>query len=175
MLQPGDVLKVVVWRNQELSGDIVVGADGTLRHPLYKAIQVAGVPLGTVEARLRQFIDTYQKDAPFVIEPMFHVAVGGEVRTPNLLSLPRETTIAQAIALAGGATTAGRLDKVRLRRGGREYKIDLTDPRGEWADAPIQSGDEIIVGRGSSFMQSVFLPLVGVAGAIASIINVARR
>ena len=53
--------------------------------------------------------------------------------------------------------------------------MDLTEPSGRWSNEPIQSGDQIIVTKKSNFMRNVFLPLVSVAGAVASIINVARR
>ena len=43
-LAPGDVLRVNVWRRPELSGDFVLASDGTLTHPLFKSVQVAGAP-----------------------------------------------------------------------------------------------------------------------------------
>ncbi|MEO7501028.1 MAG: polysaccharide biosynthesis/export family protein, partial [Gemmatimonadaceae bacterium] len=52
-LNPGDQIRIVVWRNPELSGDFTVAANGTLNHPLYREIQVTGIPLTAVEERLR--------------------------------------------------------------------------------------------------------------------------
>ena len=45
VLRVGDVVRINSWRNPELSGDIVVDADGTLRHPLYGGVRAAGVTL----------------------------------------------------------------------------------------------------------------------------------
>jgi polysaccharide export outer membrane protein len=175
VLHPGDVVKVTVWRNPEMSGDFVVGVNGALRHPLYQEVPVAGVPLQVVESRLKQFLAKYQTDPQIVVEPLFRVMVGGEVRQPNLLSLPRSTTIAEAVALAGGPTTDGRLDNVTLMRDGRRYKFDLTSPNTTWARAPVRSGDVIIIARRGHFFRDVILPLVGVAGSVASIWNLARQ
>ena len=175
VLQPGDVVKVTVWRNTEMSGDFMVGVNGALRHPLYQEVPIAGVPLHEVETRLRQFLTKYEQNPQLVVEPLFQVTVGGQVRTPNLYPLPRTTTISQAIALAGGVTTEGQLNKVKLYRNGKEYQVDLTDPSGRWTNEPVQSGDQLIVSKKGNFLTSVFLPLIGVAGSVASIINVARR
>lgn len=174
-LQPGDMVKITVWRNAEMSGDFVVGVNGALRHPLYQDVPIAGVPLSEVEARLTKFLTKFEQNPQLVVEPLFQVTVGGEVRTPNLYPLPRTTTISQAVALAGGVTTVGRLDKVKLYRNGQEVDVDLTDPSGRWSNEPIQSGDQLIVTKKGNFFTSFFLPLISVAGAVASIINISTR
>ena len=175
VLQPGDMVKVTVWRNTEMSGDFMVGVNGALRHPLYQEVPIAGVPLYEVEARLTKFLTKYEQNPQLVVEPLFKVTVGGEVRLPNLYPLPRTTTISQAVAQAGGVTADGRLDKIDLYRGGQKVEIDLTEPSGRWANEMVQSGDQIIVTKKGNFMRNVFLPLISVAGAVASIVNVATR
>jgi polysaccharide export outer membrane protein len=175
VLQPGDMVKVTVWRNAEMSGDFQVGVNGALRHPLYQEVPIAGVPLSEVEKRLTTFLERFVENPQLVVEPLFQVTVGGQVRTPNLYPLPRTTTIAQAIALAGGVTPDGRLDKVKLFRGGQQFEVDLTDPSGQWANEPIQSGDQLIVDKKSNVFRNIVLPLISMAGAIASIVNVATR
>ncbi|HEX6534314.1 MAG TPA: SLBB domain-containing protein, partial [Gemmatimonadaceae bacterium] len=126
-------------------------------------------------SRLRDFLAKYSQNPQLVVEPLFRITVGGEVRQPNLYSLPRETTISEAVALAGSATPNGELTKVKLIRGGREVTMDLTAPDSRWASATIESGDQIIVGRQHHFFRDVFFPIIGIAGAAASIINVAKR
>ena len=175
VLKPGDIVRVTVWRNPEMSGEFAVGVNGALRQPLYQDVPVAGVPLHTVEQRLTQFLSKYVTDPQIIVEPLFRVTVGGEVRQPNLLSLPRATTIAEAVALAGGPTSDGRLDRVRLIRSGQQFTFDLTSPTTEWARAPVRSGDAIIVTKRSHFFRDFFLPLLGVAGSAASIVNLIRR
>src|SRR6476619_1595928 len=125
-LNPGDQVRIAVWRNPELSGDFTVAANGTLTHPLYREIQVTGIPLSAVEDRLRTFLTRYTTNPQFVLQPLVKVIVSGEVRTPNLLSVPPETTVAQALILAGGPTNNARLDHIRLFRQGQEIAVDLS-------------------------------------------------
>ena len=101
VLHPGDSVKVAVWRNPELSGGFLVAEDGTLRHPLYQAVHVAGIPIDSVSTRLGAFLAQFTTNPQFVIEPEFHVVVRGEVRTPALYTLPLEATLGGAIAAAG--------------------------------------------------------------------------
>jgi polysaccharide export outer membrane protein len=175
VLHPGDLVRVTVWRNPEMSGDFPIGINGALLHPLYQAVPIAGVPMQEVENRLRTFLKKYESDPQIVVIPLLHVTVAGEVAKPSLYNLPRETSIGEAIALAGGPTVNGNLGKVMLFRGGRQYQIDLRSPLNEWASRPIASGDQIIVTHHGSFFRDVFFPVIGLAGAAAAIINIIRH
>jgi len=174
VLHPGDIVRVTVWRSPEMSGDFAVGINGALLHPLYQAVPIAGVPLHEVDNRLKQFLTKYMSDPQIVVIPLLHITVAGEVSKPSLYNLPRETSVGEAIANAGGPTQYGNLGKVLLFRNGQEYKIDLRSPLNQWATAPIESGDQIIVTRHGSFFRDIFFPLIGLAGSAAAIINLIR-
>jgi len=176
VLRPNDVLRITVWRHPDLSGEFVVAPDSTLVHPVYQVVRAAGAPLPVVKERLRGLLATYEQDVQLVIEPVFPVTVAGEVRQPNLYRLPQGTTIAQAIALAGGPTEQGRLDKVRLIRRDSEMAIDLARGYSRYAALPIASGDQVLVARRSGFnvLRDVLLPAVSLTAAVAAVIT-ARR
>lgn len=171
VLSSGDVIRITVWRRPELSGEFPVTSSGALNHPLYREVRVAGVPLPTVEERLESFLARLESNPQFSIQPLFRVAVGGEVRQPNLYSLPAETTVAQAVALAGGLTERGRLDRVRLVRNGETVVVDLTGTGAELTDATVRSGDQILVDRRTSFFREVIAPVASVTAAIASVLR----
>jgi protein involved in polysaccharide export with SLBB domain len=103
------------------------------------------------------------------------VAVGGEVRTPGLLTVPLGTTISQAIAQAGGGAEQANLRKVRLVRGNQQQTIDLTDLRVNRGALPVESGDQIFISRRSSAFRDVIGPLASVLGAGAAIISILRK
>lgn len=174
VLSPGDSVRIVVWRKPEFSGDFVVAPNGTITHPLFRAVQVGGVPIATAEANLRRYLTQFEQNPEFVMEPLIRVAISGEVGRPQVFAVRPETSIAEAVARAGGATELGARNRIRVLRLGadgrqEEMIINLTDPGLGYGMTPVRSGDQIIVDRRKSFMKDVLLPTLGVIGSIASL------
>ncbi len=174
-LSPGDQIRIIVWRKPELSGDFVVGANGTITHPLYKAVQVAGIPLNVVEDRLRTFLTQYETNPQLVVQSLVKIVVGGEVRSPNVFPVPPETTIAQAIMLAGGPTERGNIREVTVIREGQAVKMDLSRPDTDVSMLQIRSNDQVIVGRRSPGIGSYIGPVASSIAAAAAIISIFAR
>lgn len=173
-LSAGDSVRITVWRKPEFSGDFIVGPDGSVTHPLYRTVRVGGVPFATAEANVRNFLAKFEQDPQFVLEPLVRVAVSGEVGKPQVFAVRPETSIAEAVAEAGGPTQFGNRDKVRVLRrsaGGRQNEIvvNLLDPSDASGNIRVHSGDQIVVDRKRSFFREVFVPALGVIGSIASI------
>src|SRR5512133_4373731 len=76
-LEPGDSIRVVVWRKPEMSGDFIVAPDGTITHPLYQAVRVGGIPFATAEVNLRNFLLRFAQDPQCVAEPFVRLALSG--------------------------------------------------------------------------------------------------
>jgi polysaccharide export outer membrane protein len=174
-LAPGDQLRIVVWRKPEMSCDCTVAGNGTIIHPLYREVQVTGVPLSTVEERLRTFLVRYEQNPQFVIQPLVKIVVGGEVRTPNIYSVPPETTIAQAIAIAGGPTDRGVLREVKVIRDRNEIKMDISRPDSDAGVLQIRSGDQILIGRRGRSTLEYISPITSSIAAIAAIVSIIIR
>jgi polysaccharide export outer membrane protein len=173
-LAPGDSIRVVVWRKPEMSGDFIVGPDGAITHPLYQAVRVGGIPFATAQVNLRNFLARFEQDPQFVAEPLVRVAVSGEVGRPQVFAVRPETSIAEAVAQAGGPNQFANRDRVRVLRkdaGGRqrELSVSLLDPEGSSATLRVHSGDQIVIDRRRSFFREVFLPGLSVLGSAASI------
>ncbi len=174
-LNPGDGIRIVVWRKPEFSGDFVIAANGTVIHPLYREVQVTGVPLYVVEDRLRTFLTKYETAPQFVIQALVRIIVGGQVKSPNIYSVPPETTLTQAIVLAGGPTDQADLAHIRVIRDRQEVKIDLGRPDAESGTLQIRSGDQIIVGQKRKSFLTVIGPITSTIAAAAAITTVIRR
>lgn len=170
-LQPGDAVVIDVWRQEEFSGEFLVTADGTIAHPLLRSMDVTGVSLDDVEAQLRALLEQYEANPEFVVSPRLQVAVGGEVRQPNLYRLPPETTVAQAVAAAGGLSDRGQLDRVRVIRDGREIQLDITQSEGGGPRFRIRSGDQIIVGRRVDVFREYIAPTASIVAAAATVLR----
>jgi protein involved in polysaccharide export with SLBB domain len=174
-LNPGDQIRIVVFRQPELSGDFFVAGNGTVIHPLYREVQVTGVPLSVVEDRLRVFLSKYETNPQFVIQPLVKIVVGGEVKSPNIYMVPPETTIAQAVALAGGQTDKGLLDDVRIIRDRQVVKVDVSKPESDAQLLKIRSNDQILVGRRNKTFLDYVTPITSTLAAAAAITSVIRR
>jgi polysaccharide export outer membrane protein len=173
-LRPGDMVRLVVFRQAELSGDFPVSAEGTLQHPLLAEVRVVGVSRTVIRERLREALSRYARDPSFVFDYLYRVGVTGEVRLPNLLALSPETTLGQAVATAGGANEFGRLDRVRLVRDGREMVLNLQSPDPAVAAMRVRSGDQIRVPRRTSLLRDVLGPFAAIVAAAAATASLIR-
>lgn len=174
-LRPGDVVKITVWRQPELSGEFRILSNGAIAHPLYQSVNVVGVPITDVAGLVREYLTRLTNDPQVVVEPMLSVAVGGEVRNPGMYNVPAGTSVSQAVALAGGGGDQGSLNGVRLVRGTQRITLDLTNAGISGASMPIQSGDQIFISRRGNSFRDVIGPLASVLAAAAAIITVSRR
>ena len=174
VLEPGDLVRIAVWRNAELSGEFVIGPDGSITHPLYREVKAAGVPVAEVERRVGAFLARYGESNPaFTVTALIRVFVFGEVRTPNAYTVPPGSTIAQAIAAAGGPTERGRLDKVQILRNSHRLALDLTSSDARAIRALVHSGDQIYVPRARSVFSEIVVPassLLAAAAAVAGLL-----
>jgi protein involved in polysaccharide export with SLBB domain len=175
VLAPGDIVRLTVWRRPEFSGEFSVSADGTLKHPIFQGARVVGLPHEGLKAAIRKVLETYETSPQFVVETLYRITLGGEVRNPNLYTLPRETTIPQAIALAGGPTERARIDRVRLIRNGSATMLDLSRIDTTLFRAPIVSGDQVFVERRNEIFREYVLPSVTLVAALASLFAVLRN
>lgn len=171
VLRPGDRVHMHVWRNTELTGIVLVDKDGALQHPVYGQVHVAGVPLDTVEARLRGFLARYEASPMFTFVPEFLVYVGGSVRDQNQHFVPA-ISVGQAITRAGGSTTPSPRYRVRLLRAGHEWRENLDDERAAAIlQQPILSGDQILVEERPTFGRRYLSPALQVIQTTSSIVS----
>jgi|SRR5882762_1898443 len=177
VLRPGDVLRITVWRQPDLSGEFAISPDSSVAHPLLQAVKVGGVPLSWARARVRDFLLAYEPSPRFVVEPLYQVVVAGEVRQPGLVAVPRGTTLAQAVARGGGPTDRGRLDQVKLVRAGKSYVLNLLSQDQRIAVLPVMSGDQVVVARRSDFnvVRDLLNPVASLTAAVAAFLAYSKR
>ncbi len=77
-IAPEDVFEVLVWKNPDLSKEIIVGPDGIISYPLVGRIKVVGLTVSQLENKLREALakslgqeEKVAKDHPgeYVIQP----------------------------------------------------------------------------------------------------------
>lgn len=142
--QPGDVIRVRIWREPDLSGDFTVDEKGMVVLPRLGPLQVTREPADSLEAKLVRGFASYLSHSAIEVTLLRRVKVLGAVRDPGLYPLDATMTIGDAVALAGGVTPEGRADQIEVIRNGLALP-DKLSPEARISDTTIQSGDEIYV------------------------------
>lgn len=169
VIRAGDIVRITVWRNADLSGDFQVTPDGSVLHPIYKSLSVAGITLSQADRQIAELLRIHTTANPaYVVELLFSVFVGGQVRQPGTYTVPSRTAIAEAVTEAGGVNDQGRTDRVLLVRDGTEHRVDLALAPGDAGYVALQSGDQIMVEEKRSFWRDKALPAIQAVGSLAS-------
>ena len=173
-LQAGDILRIDVWRQPEYSGEFVIGPGGGLVHPLYQEIALAGLSIPAARHRISEFLSGYLQTAQLVVEPLYSVSVAGEVSQPSVYHVLPGTTVAQAIAMAGGPTTQARFDEVLIVRDGERFQLELGEELTSFGSISVVSGDQVLVDERSDFSvwRDVIIPVGTIATLVLTIVRI---
>jgi polysaccharide export outer membrane protein len=148
-LRPGDAVRVFVWREQDLSGEFPSDEDTVVTLPMLGRTRVSGLTAAALRDTLINRFSRDLKNPSVTVTPLRRLYVLGEVPRPGLYSVDPTVTLAGAIALAGGATANGNIEKLRLVRGGKT--ITGISAQESVGDIDVRSGDQVFVDRRSWF------------------------
>ena len=151
-----DQLKIVFWRDDSLSGDVVVRPDGKISLTLLNDIQAAGLTPNQLRENLTQAAAKYVTDPSVtVIVKAINsrkVYVTGQVNKPGPYLLNDNMTILQMLAVAGGLQEWADADHILVMRTEngqtKSYKFNYKDVRkgkGLQQNIPLKPGDTIVV------------------------------
>ena len=171
-LRPGDVVRLRIWREPDLSGDFMVDESGVVTLPRVGPVRVLGEPVDSLKAHLLALYRRYVNQPSIEVTPLRRVQVTGAVRTPGLYTVDPTMSVADAIALAGGITPDGRRDRVLLIRG--NTPIDAELERGDGRASPLRSGDAVYVPQRSWLSRNPGMVIAAVS-ATASVVWAFRR
>lgn len=143
-VQSGDIVRLRIWREPDLSGDFSVDPAGAVNFPKLGEVQVAGESPEALKQTLVRRYQEYLRNPSIDVVVLKRVNVLGAVKNPGLYPVDATMTLADAVALAGGATPDGNRREVRLIRDGAEIAARLDD-RVRIADLPLRSGDQLFV------------------------------
>ncbi len=145
-LAPGDMLRIAVWREPDMSGDFLVDELGIVTLPLLGKIDVQAIPLANLRDTLIAAYSVQLRNPTVTVTPLRRVFVLGEVAKPGLYAADPTVSLAGVIALAGGASPAGDLQRIRVVREGAVLtsRVSAGTTLGMTG---IRSNDQIFVGR----------------------------
>jgi polysaccharide export outer membrane protein len=159
-LAAGDVVRVIVFQNPDLSIETRVTDAGSISYPLLGTLQAAGRTVNDLERLIVEGL----RDGSFVKQPQVTVVltqvrgnqvnVLGQVNRPGRYPLEQaETRLSDMLAIAGGTAASGAdVVVVTGQRGGRPFRAEVDVPSLflPGANAPdllVMNGDVIWVDR----------------------------
>lgn len=165
-IEPGDIIRLWIWREENMSGLYPVDSEGTIVLP-----RLGRWPVGGKEAALlkNELIDAY---ARYLRTPSIEVTflrrinVGGAVQKPGVYHIDPTMTVRDVLLEAGGPTPLGRTDRVELIRDGDLIQARLRQDL-PVVESPIRSGDQLYVPERNWFARNTNAA-VGIGGALLS-------
>ncbi|MBU0481346.1 MAG: polysaccharide export protein [Proteobacteria bacterium] len=120
LIGAGDLLKIMVWKNEEISRSLPVLPDGTVSVPLIGKMTAAGKKVDQIEEEIRKRLGVYI-NAPVLsvsVEKVnsLLIYVIGRVNAPGMFILNNNINILQALAMARGLTPFADEDDIKVMR-----------------------------------------------------------
>ncbi len=172
-LRPGDVLRMRIFQEPELSGDFPVNENGVVTLPRLGDLRISEWPADSIRPRLTRSFSEFLRDPVVEITMLRRIAVYGAVMKPGLYPVDPTMTIQDALALAGGAAPDGHRDRVELVRGNSRLQTDLSTAT-RLEQLRLESGDQLFVPQRSWLSRNTWV-VGSLLGATATIIAVVLR
>ncbi len=152
LIGAGDRLQLFVWKEADLTRELLVRLDGMVSVPLVGDVRAAGVTPSdlarTIEARLGRLVNTPSVTISLLSAQSAQFYIVGRVSRAGAFPLDKPTTFLQALAVAGGFTEFAKSDRVLVFRGARVIPVNYKKlESGADAAENIQlvAGDTIVV------------------------------
>lgn len=152
-LGAGDLIRIVVFQNPDLTLDTRVAESGAITYPLIGTVNIGGLSIDAAEKRIAKGL----KDGGFVQQPQVNivltqvrgnqVSVLGQVNRPGRFPMETfNTRVSEMLATAGGIAQTGA-DTVILVgiREGKPFRKEIDIP-GIYVDG--KQGDDVLVQGG---------------------------
>ena len=158
LLGPGDLLKITVFKNADLSLDVRVSDSGSIGYPLVGAVPVNGLTLDAAEKKIAKLL----QDGGFVVNPQISilltqgfndlVSVIGEVNKSGRYSTEQAGGhLSGMLASAGGISPAGsEVVTVTGERNGKPFRrevdiVKMSSSGNAGDDIELLGGDTVFV------------------------------
>lgn len=119
-LGPEDVLRVTVWKSQDLSGEVTIRPDGTITLPLIGDVPAAGLTANVLAKRISERLTEYISSPVVTVQVKevnsYFIYVLGEVVRPGKYPLKSYANVMQGISLAGGFAPFASKNKIKVLR-----------------------------------------------------------
>lgn len=154
---PGDVLHVNVWKEPDITADVIVRPDGFISLPLLKDLYVNEMTSPEIEKAITERLSKFLATPPDVTVMLKQVNskkiyVIGQVHRVGATLLLAPMTVAQALSEAGGPTEYANTKGIIVLRNvdgkQRIFKFNYKDflkGKAQEQNIPLVPGDTIVV------------------------------
>jgi polysaccharide export outer membrane protein len=169
VLRPGDVVRLKIYREPDLSGDYQVNENGIATFPKVGSVKASDIPTDSLQRLLVNTYSQFLRDPAIEVVPLRRITVLGAVKNPGLYPVDPTMTIADVLAQAGGANPEGDQKKLELMRGGKKVDVPIAVQE-QVSSSPIRSGDELFVPERSWLSRNGYVvgAVIGAATIIAT-------
>jgi polysaccharide export outer membrane protein len=117
---PGDVLEISVWKDPNLSRQIVVPPDGVIAFPLIDAIKANNLTVVDMRKMITQKLSEFIPDATVTVMLIeinnLKAYVIGKVNNPGEFPINMETSVMQILSKAGGLNPFASKGGIKILR-----------------------------------------------------------
>lgn len=148
LIQPGDVLEISVWKEEDLNKQVLVRPDGGISFPLAGDLQASRSSVTELQKRITQKLEKYIPD-PLVTVAILKqdgnkIYVIGKVNRAGEFVANRNLDVVQALSVAGGMTPYAAANKISI----------LRRTNGKLTSIPFRYGD---IEKGENLQQNIML------------------
>lgn len=155
IIGPEDILEISVWRNPDLSREVMVRPDGRISLPLIGDVNAVGSTTSELQNEITEKLKSYKENptVAIVVKAVnsYYFYVQGAVGKIGKFPLLSRTTLMQAIALSGGLAP----DAVRSRMTIFRVGIDGEAPQKlvvSYDDIILRGGENIVLKPGDTLV-----------------------
>ena len=147
-IQPGDILEISVWNEENLLKQVLVRPDGGMSFPLVGNVQAAGKSVVELQSVVTQKLSRYIPDPVVTVSTQQlggnKIYVIGKVAKSGEMTANRNMDVVQALSVAGGMTPYAAANKIKI----------LRRTNGKLTAIPFKYGD---IEKGDNLQQNIIL------------------
>ena len=119
-VNPGDILMISVWKEQDLQQEVIVRPDGSFSFPLTGDIRAEGKSIEQIRMALFERLEKYIPDPVVTVSVRDlggnKVYIIGQVNRPGEFRVTGQIDVMQALSVGGGMTPFAQVGDIKILR-----------------------------------------------------------
>jgi protein involved in polysaccharide export with SLBB domain len=169
-LRSGDLIKLRIYRDSELSGQYLIDARGNVQIAGLGVIRAAGLDPTQLSERLVDALRERGFRTPEIaLQVLIRVSVLGDVRTPGLYPVDPGVSLIELVTVAGGPLPTADLQHVSVIRDNQVFHLNLQSALngGAAGRVALYSNDVVFVPESHAVVTRENISFVATLAALA--------